>query len=207
MKLLWRAEILPRRSSGLLPGRIASLNGTQVRVNHLSGCVPPSALSSTTVFLEEQERLALSFSVENRGRNGKLTVTSIRAGLPRSFEGRVARDLRFTYDYTSSSGVQSKDTYDPTDPVKVGGLRALRLLASSGGAHDHLTVPVNQSPLLCNVSSIASGGRAELTVMVTSNPSCHLQNTGQPPEVVGKDEAPHLEHKALEGRGMYALGE
>jgi hypothetical protein len=39
------------------------------------------------------------------------------------------------------------------------------------------------------------------------NPSCHLQNTGQALEVVGKDEAPDFEHKALEGGGMYALGE
>ena len=39
------------------------------------------------------------------------------------------------------------------------------------------------------------------------NPSCHLQNTGQAPEVVGKDEAPDFEHKALEGGGMNPLGE
>lgn len=39
------------------------------------------------------------------------------------------------------------------------------------------------------------------------NSSCHLQNTGQLSEVVGKDEPPHLEHKALEGRGMNPLGE
>jgi hypothetical protein len=39
------------------------------------------------------------------------------------------------------------------------------------------------------------------------NPSCHLQNTGQALEVVGKDEAPDFEHKALEGGGMNPLGE
>jgi hypothetical protein len=39
------------------------------------------------------------------------------------------------------------------------------------------------------------------------NPSCRLQNTSQPPEVVSKDEPPPLEHKALQGSGMNAFGE